>query len=650
MTKENTNHFKKRTPLITASNSIPRSSVSKKLLHLLRRFNYTSDSIQVLTEYVVVLVSNGKSQSEANSELEPFLGDTTTEFVSWLWDVLSEGSNDCNASKSSSDLENTTRPSSSDVDDASADKQSQKSGPGSVPHCRFPVFSTTLFEETNEYASTFYGKSNENLRAFENNQDRSLNGCSFKTKPSAEVVLSYEQNVQCGNVHRKSPLFKRPQVTNVGGRTLFSRAADAIFHQNGTNRSTHGNVWDRLGKLDENDTSVKVQVNENIKRPMSEQKSLGFGQTTLIPTVQDGKVNQNPSRYYNVNTYRTNGGRKRQLNDFIPISPTTSDTQDHEEEMSRTFTRHPEKHTLMLKKSDALYESKSCNKSLKSGLDASLRYRPEKTSQEKLGVEARESTQTLISVGALPAETGGVRPVKAQLVDMKLRLQKLEREICMLKSMPRNKDRYHALSSSSGKIISGSVDPLKEGVESRTVFVTNVASSLSASYIHKIEKYNNSIDIVLSQIHAFLSFDCSHQGSSINQSTINTVDSPANVHVAATQDALRSYFSKCGSINRVIKLTDTSTIAQKWSAYITFANKESVDKALALNGTNFFSRIIWVRKAGKVTVKPTHSQYGRQRNAIFQQKHSHDPNVPQQMNYVYDARDKSHKSTDSRTY
>ncbi|XP_016690340.2 uncharacterized protein [Gossypium hirsutum] len=546
MTKENINHFKKRTPLITASNSIPRSSVSKKLLHLLRRFNYTSDSIQVLTEYVVVLVSNGKSQSEANSELEPFLGDTTTEFVSWLWDVLSEGSNDCNASKSSSDLENTTRPSSSDVDDASADKQSQKSGPGSVPHCRFPVFSTTLDEETNEYASTFY----------------------------------------------ESPLFKRPQVTNVGGRRLFSRAADAIFHQNGTNRSTHGNVWDRLGKLDENDTSVNVQVNENIKRPMSEQKSLGFGQTTLIPTVQDGKVNQNPSRYYNVNTYRTNGGRKRQLNDFIPISPTTSDTQDHEEEMSRTFTRHPEKHTLMLKKSDALYESKSCNKSLKSGLDASLRYRPEKTSQEKLGVEARESTQTLISVGAFPAETGGVRPVKAQLVDMKLRLQKLEREICMLKSMPRNKDRYHALSSSSGKIISGSVDPLKEGVESRTVFVTNV-------------------------------------------------------HVAATQDALRSYFSKCGSINRVITLTDTSTIAQKWSAYITFANKESVDKALALNGTNFFSRIIWVRKAGKVTVKPTHSQYGRQRNAIFKQKHSHDPNVPQQMNYVYDAHDKSHKSTET---
>ncbi|TYH15004.1 hypothetical protein ES288_A05G009800v1 [Gossypium darwinii] len=634
MTKENTNHFKKRTPLITASNSIPRSSVSKKLLHLLRRFNYTSDSIQVLTEYVVVLVSNGKSQSEANSELEPFLGDTTTEFVSWLWDVLSEGSNDCNASKSSSDLENTTGPSSSDDDDASADKQSQKSGPGSVPHCRFPVFSTTLDEETNEYASTFYGKSNENLRAFENNQDRSLNGCSFKTKPSAEVVLSYDyylclitetwifwnttcmyvcllidpkanyfpriSNLKClliitcsmlCPVGVSSPLFKRSQVTNAGGSRLFSRAADAIFHQNGANRSTHGNVWDRLGKLDENDTSVKVQVNENIKRPMSEKKALGFGQTTLIPTVQDGKVNQNPSRYYNVNTYRTNGGRKRQLNDFIPISPTTSDTQDHEEEMSRTFTRHPEKHTLMLKESDALYESKSCNKSLKSGLDASLRSRPEKTSQEKLGVEARESTQTLISVGAFPAETG-VRPVKAQLVDMKLRLQKLEREICMLKSMPRNKDRYHALSSSSGKIISGSVDPLKDGVESRTVFVTNV-------------------------------------------------------HVAATQDALRCYISKCGSINRVIKLTDTSTIAQKWSAYITFANKESVDKALALNGTNFFSRIIWVRKAGKVTVKPTHSQHGRQRDAIFQQKHSHDPNVPQQMNYVYDAHDKSHKSTET---
>lgn len=37
----------------------------------------------VVQEYVVVLVSNGKCQSEVKSALEAFLGDSVTEFVSW---------------------------------------------------------------------------------------------------------------------------------------------------------------------------------------------------------------------------------------------------------------------------------------------------------------------------------------------------------------------------------------------------------------------------------------------------------------------------------------------------------------------------------------------------------------------------------------
>ncbi|KAK8501278.1 hypothetical protein V6N12_008297 [Hibiscus sabdariffa] len=553
MSTENPKQIKKRTPLTKASNSTLKSSVSEKLLHLLGHFNYTHDSIRVLTEYVVVLVSNGKCQSEAKAELEPFLVDTTTEFVSWLWDILHEDSNDSNANKSSSDAENITGPNSSGADDVSANIRSQKSGSGSVPRSQLPALSNTLAEETNEYASALSCKSKENFRAkcaFENNKDGSLYGCSFKTKASADVLLPYEQHLQHAQDYRTTPLFKHSQETNVGGRRLFSRAAGAIFHQN---EIRPGNVWDRLGKLTENDSSVK-QVNEcvNMKRQMLEKNLLGFGQNKWIPTVLAGEVHQNLSPNCNVKTYRSNGGRKRQLDVFIPISSSTSDIWDHEEGNSRKFTVEPGNYSCMLKESDASCKpekSKRCNKCCKSALDASIDSIPEKTSQEKfgVGVEDLDSTQTQNSDGDFPAETGGIRPVQAQLVNMKLRLHKLETEIYKLKTKPLIKDE----SSCSGHFfpasiiftwaIPGSVDQLKEGVQSRTVIVTNVA----------------------------------------------------------TKDALRSYFASCGPVNRIIKLTNTSTMNQKWSAYVTFTTNDSVGKAFALNGRNFFSRIIWVSKKSR---------------------------------------------------
>ncbi|XP_021275895.1 RNA-binding protein 34-like isoform X1 [Herrania umbratica] len=547
MSEENPKQLKKRTALVMAWDLNVKAAVSEKLLHLLGDFNYNPDSLRVLTEYVVVLVSNGKCQSEVKSALEAFLGDSVTEFVSWLWDILSETSNDLNANMSLSDLENITGASSTEAD-ASGKNQSQKCGSEAPKsHCQFSVFSNTLAEETNKDASTHSYKFNKNFGEFENNRDGSLAGYSFKTKPSAEILVADEQLMQYEKVHERSPPSKHCQETNVGRRRLFSKAAGAIFVQKGIKGTTRGNVWDRLGKRSENDTSVKVKkvkANEgdNIKKQMLEQNSPRLGQSTLIPTVQDSKINENVSGNCNVKTYRSNHDRKWQLNDFIPISGSISNSLYHEEEKSRKYRRQAENYTYMLKESGASCKSeksKSYNKCCTSVFDASVSSRPEKISQETLSMEALESTQTLISHSACPATTGGTGPVQAQLVDMKLRLHQLETEISKLKSNPVNKDGKHALSSSFG-----SVDLLKEGVESRTVSVTNV-------------------------------------------------------HVAATQDALRSHFARCGAIIRVIKLTDTSTVKQKWSAYITFANKESVDKALALNGTNFFSRIIWVRKAGK---------------------------------------------------
>jgi RNA recognition motif-containing protein len=55
------------------------------------------------------------------------------------------------------------------------------------------------------------------------------------------------------------------------------------------------------------------------------------------------------------------------------------------------------------------------------------------------------------------------------------------------------------------------------------------------------------------------------------------------------------FSSKCGAVQNVIVVTDPVTRHPKGTAFVTFATKESVGKAVALSGTMFYSRPIKVR-------------------------------------------------------
>jgi len=71
-----------------------------------------------------------------------------------------------------------------------------------------------------------------------------------------------------------------------------------------------------------------------------------------------------------------------------------------------------------------------------------------------------------------------------------------------------------------------------------------------------------------------------------------------NVHFAATKEALSVHFMKCGTVLKVNILTDAITGHPKGAAYITFADRESIEKAVSLSGTSFLTRVLTVmRKA-----------------------------------------------------
>lgn len=75
-----------------------------------------------------------------------------------------------------------------------------------------------------------------------------------------------------------------------------------------------------------------------------------------------------------------------------------------------------------------------------------------------------------------------------------------------------------------------------------------------------------------------------------------------NVDYSTTADDLERHFHGCGSVNRVTILTDKYTGHPKGFAYVEFAEKDSVQIAVALDESSFRGRIIKV--CPKRTNKP----------------------------------------------
>lgn len=67
-----------------------------------------------------------------------------------------------------------------------------------------------------------------------------------------------------------------------------------------------------------------------------------------------------------------------------------------------------------------------------------------------------------------------------------------------------------------------------------------------------------------------------------------------NVDYSTTADDLEKHFHGCGSVNRVTILTDKFTGHPKGFAYVEFADKDSVQIAVALDESSFRGRIIRV--------------------------------------------------------
>ncbi|KAF8400127.1 hypothetical protein HHK36_013423 [Tetracentron sinense] len=627
-------------------------------------------------EYIIVLVCNGKHQNQAKDDLEAFLGERSGEFVSWLWDLLLKYTHQSNTTTGLSDLKDVTV-TSIDVDNKEQrisrlrDLQNNATGSDDHPLTKdekcyqlstsddvevfegfqcCPGFTDPLKEvNTKEiWAQTSRSEIPKKIGATENNYVEALKYGSFKVRGSSGIPAGGEQSMQCVDQYKKidnsscnglshqllnSPkrepvsrhlqsfstenLHPKPfSVANTAESKLSSRAADVVSHLNGRPR---GNVWDRLGKPCEDNTVVRGENIDGhgigiIRRKIVEHNGDGLDDHRLMPSVSDGRFkrklmgevpvpgneggifisNTKPDEYrkleHDVSTMGTlhdakNVGQKRRFGEISP-GP-SSDLPSLVDDRDRRLQDKEFQRLSSVKCSHLQSLNGVVSESRKSDIhdryhalrsDAAFNPRANKRSQAREANAAQALVSACSPLGAKSESlknedvvSANRKPVQAHVLDVKLRLRQIEMEMSKLRSKQADVNTDDNLNLSSN---SGALNRPEEDIESRTVYVTNV-------------------------------------------------------HFAATKEALSLYFSKCGVVVKVIILTDMVTAQPKGSAYITFASKESVEKAVALSGTSFLSRIVKVVRKGEIPAvmptarKPSQSWFPHiDRQAILQRPYS----------------------------
>ncbi|XP_043713440.1 uncharacterized protein LOC122661976 isoform X2 [Telopea speciosissima] len=625
-----------------------KASVAEKLVEFLG--NYSDD---VLAEYIIVLVCHGKNQNQARDDLEAFLGEKSSEFVSWLWDLILKNTHESDIPIRASYVQDVTVMS---VDDEDVDRKQRSSrlmdlqnhdtGNAHNPltineKCRSILVhghnlvssnhlddsegfqrrrKTIVTDELNlkeAQARAYRSKILKKSGKIEDTVDEPLYGTS-RLRGSSRISAGGEQSMQYVNQDKKivssncnamsrqllhssqrelvsrkfqavteNPQSSRCSVDNAVRKRISSRAAHSISDQNARSR---GNVWDRLGKPCEYDTALRDVQIDVCAVPINQRKLLerdGESLDQLMPSVPGSilsrklkaevpkidnsrgnipMMNSDDRRTQengvNICTLR-DASNVRQKRHFAEIgtgpgseSAPLVDVKDRhlqEKETNKDFQRTSvANHAQSLKHVE--YETRRSDgqdKCLKSDIAPSVRKK--KVPPVVTGEAVDAANQSLVLVNCpLSAKQETVdsennvnanpKPVQAQVLDVKLKLRQIEMEMSKLRSKQleiRNDGKFNILPTS------GALDHPDEDVELRTVFVTNV-------------------------------------------------------HFAATRDALSLYFSKCGTVVKVIILADPVTAQPKGSAYITFASKESVDKAVAISGTSFLSRTLKVMRKAEV--------------------------------------------------
>ncbi|KAL5215840.1 hypothetical protein ABZP36_007241 [Zizania latifolia] len=539
------------------------------LADVLPRFlgSYTDD---ILAEYIVILICNGKHQYQARDDLEAFLGDDSAKFVSWLWGYLSKRALTLsgNSRIQHGPTNDTWKPNSKNnlqVAKALSDDAHVVNSNILLPRehnlqkldstegqnvARRHISSTVIVSPERLVDEQWYWEDQHQKK-----DQRASSGRSFSTLKSSEALTQEElYHEECTGRNASARQFP-----------LAVRTDDGIDPESMKKR---GNVWDRLGKpaikdrifVRESDgmpvqnglhKKAKLMVTEHELRycvnPSTEQDLFDLGNFRRFPrsypdvnTVQ-AHVHAEKSNRSRL-TGRINFGdierNELQVREICQKSTATLPVKSVQLQSLNKFTSE-------VKSSQTAVSEPACHvsKSPKEGHVSGSNKLNQLTTRKNLEAEVLQSQQlsspAQSKTGSSVHEDGGNccnKPVKDEMLDMKLKLKQMELDVLKLRSKQAQINNVK-----QGAPLSGPHANLEEDSDSRIVLVTNV-------------------------------------------------------HFAATKEALSAHFMKCGTVVKINILMDAITGHPKGAAFVTFADKESVEKAVSLSGSSFLSRVLTVMR------------------------------------------------------
>ncbi|KAM3386405.1 hypothetical protein ACQJBY_009789 [Aegilops geniculata] len=532
--------------------------------------NYSDET---LAEYIVILVCNGKHQYQARDDLEAFLGDDSAKFVTWLWGYLSKTAvalaDDSsvqhrleNESQDRNDKKNLlvtkTQPGEAHIVNSNILVPQEHNGLHKLDLTKGQNVAQRRISSTVTISPKMVAGDECYREGQHQKKDWSSTGGRSSSMRQSGVTAKTEHTL----------MQEEPHDEHLGGNSSTRCLPVAVGTDDGEvpeSMRRPRNVWDRLGKPAMEDQGLATEADnmhvENImhkkaKLMVSEhERRCRFNSSTEGDLFDRANSGNFSSSYPDVNTAhahepgeksnrsrltgRLNFGdverNRHQVRDVISQKSTsTPPVKSFGSQSLNEFTSkvkslpasasEPARHANSLKghvsASDKLSQ---LNMRLNSGTDVLQSQQISSPAQSKSGSSVREDGGNYSN-----------KPVKDEMLDVKLKLKQVELDMLKLRSK-----QAQINNGKQGALPSGPHSNLEEDADARTVLVTNV-------------------------------------------------------HFAATKEALSTHFMKCGTVLKLNMLTDAITGHPKGAAFVTFADKESIGRALSLSGTSFYSRVLTV--------------------------------------------------------
>ncbi|XP_034209312.1 uncharacterized protein LOC117622664 isoform X2 [Prunus dulcis] len=488
----------------------------------------------VLAEYITVLICNGKHQYQAKEDLEAFLGNRTVEFVSWLWNLILKKPGQSSTDSGFLYLDEIAAVSPQDSD---------KCKGASTDRCEdFQSYSTGHDELVMKYNMTYQVStcdpiSSEDVKLAEGSQH-----CPSFSAPLSEVNTKKGLSRTCSN-----GILRRTIATENINREILNQESRGLPKELLPLPKREAVPENARFLMSGRPCLKQICANSNLGSSLSpgtgslrSEKPRGSVWDRLGKPCEDISLGHTSVDFYGVGHKKQDGKVHNQL---ALIPPKRNPEASALGQRSYGYPVETEK---VEHGGSAVGKPHNANNIGRKRLFGELSTDPGTSSvslvhERNMYPQCKNISQDFKKSNLTK---NGLKTTQSQeVLDVKQRLHQIEMEMSKLHS------KQLAMEKKDGKMIhllnSGILKYSENNIEvdARTVLVTNV-------------------------------------------------------HFSATKEALSLFFANCGGVVYVVMLTDIVTAKRQGTAYVTFASKESVDKAVALSGTTFYSRTVKVlRKA-----------------------------------------------------